>query len=91
MLVHLDFMDVAISIRQFKPDVGAAKRTADRGPVTITDGGRPTQVLLRGQDHQRLYGAVRSLLAALGQKGAGGFAFEPPRMGDDISRPAGLD
>jgi len=35
-----------ISAREFNQDVSAAKRAAADGPVIITDGGRPSHVLL---------------------------------------------
>jgi prevent-host-death family protein len=80
-----------ISSRDFNQDAGGAKRAAENGPVIITDRGRPAHVLLRYEEYQRLLGTGPSLLAALGQKEDGDFDFEPPRMGDDIFRPADLD
>jgi hypothetical protein len=39
----------------------------------------------------KLLGKGRSLLEALAQKEEGDFEFDPPRMGNDISRPADFD
>lgn len=80
-----------ISSREFNQDAGGAKRAADKGPVIITDRGRPAHVLLRFEDYQKLLGAGPSLLEVLAQKEDGDFDFEPPRMGDDIFRAIDLD
>lgn len=79
-----------ISSREFNQDAGGAKKAADKGPVVITDRGRPAHVLLSFEDYQKLLGAGPSLLEALAQKEDGDFEFDPPRMGDDVSRPADL-
>ena len=80
-----------ISSREFNQDAGGAKKAAEKGPVVITDRGKPAHVLLSFQDYQRLLGAGPSLLEALAQKEEGDFDFDPPRMGDDILRPADFD
>ena len=80
-----------ISSREFNQDAGGAKKAAEKGPVVITDRGRPAHVLLRFDDYQKQLGAGPSLLEALAQKEAGDFDFEPPRMGEDIFRPADFD
>ncbi len=79
-----------ISSREFNQDAGGAKKAAENGPVIITDRGRPAHVLLSFQDYQKLLRAGPSLLEALAQKDEGDFDFDPPRMGDDISRPVDL-
>ena len=80
-----------ISSREFNQDAGGAKKAAEKGPVIITDRGRPAHVLLSFEDYQQLVGAGASLLDALAQKKEGDFDFEPPRMGPDIFRPVDLD
>lgn len=80
-----------MSSREFNQDAGGAKRAAEKGPVIITDRGRPSHVLLSFEDYRRLGGGERSLLDVVAQKEAGDFDFVPPRMGDDVSRPADLD
>jgi prevent-host-death family protein len=80
-----------ISSREFNQDAGGAKKAAEKGPVVITDRGRPAHVLLSFEDYQKLLGAGPSLLEALSQKEDGDFDFEPPRMGDDIFRPTDFD
>ena len=79
-----------ISSREFNQDAGGAKKAAEKGPVIITDRGRPAHVLLSFEDYQKLLDAGPSLLDALAQKEDGDFDFDPPRMGDDISRPVDL-
>jgi prevent-host-death family protein len=80
-----------ISSRDFNQDAGGAKKAADKGPVIITDRGRPAHVLLSFADYQKLLRNGPSLLEALAQKEDGDFDFNPPRMGDDVSRPVDFD
>ncbi len=44
---------------------GGAKKAARRGPVFITDRGRPAHVLLTIEDYHRLTGGNMSLAEAL--------------------------
>lgn len=80
---------MTISSCAFDQDTDAARLAAESGPVIITDRGRPSHVLLRFEDYQKLAGAQRSLLDAVAQKEDDDIAFDPPRMGD-ISRPVDL-
>jgi hypothetical protein len=80
-----------ISSREFNQDIRGARKAADKGPIIITDRRRPAHVLLRFEDYQKLLVAGPSLLEVLAQKELGDFAFDPPRMATDISRPAALD
>jgi prevent-host-death family protein len=73
--------------REFNQDASGAKKAAARGPVFITDRGRPAHVLLTIEDYQRLAGGNMSLAEALAQDGAN-FDFDPPRAG--IFKPADL-
>lgn len=49
-------MTTTITSREFNRDVSAAKRAAERGPVTITDHGRPSHVLLTVEEFERISG-----------------------------------
>lgn len=49
-------MSTRISSREFNRDVSAAKRAAEHGPVTITDHGRPSHVLMTADEFDRLSG-----------------------------------
>jgi prevent-host-death family protein len=75
--------------REFNQDTGRAKKAARRGPVFITDRGRPAHVLLTIADYRRLAGGEMSLAKALAQPDVADFAFEPPRIGR-IAKPANL-
>lgn len=82
-----------ISGREFNQDAGGARKAAEKGPVVITDCGRPAHVLLNFKDDQKLLGMGMSLAEALAQKSEdcdSGFEFDPPRMAD-VSRAVDLD
>lgn len=67
------------SSRDFTRDVGAAKRAAAKGPVFITDRGRPAYALLRIEDYFQLAGHKEaSLLEVMDAiPGGTGIVFEP--------------
>jgi prevent-host-death family protein len=74
-----------VTSREFNQDVGKAKRAAEKGPVTITDRGRPAFVLMNYEDFQRLSGPRRSIVDMLAQDGPeADFDFEPARLSDDM-------
>jgi prevent-host-death family protein len=72
----------SISARNFTRNVAAAKRAAARGPVFITDRGRPAFALLKIEDYYRIAGkGEASLLATMDAiPGGAGIEFEPPRL-----------
>ena len=76
--------------REFNQDASGAKKAARRGPVFITDRGRPAHVLLTIEDYQRLTGGNMSLAEALAQPGDADFDFKPPRIGGGMFKPADL-
>jgi prevent-host-death family protein len=80
-----------ISSREFNQDAGGAKKAAEKGPVIITDRGRPAHVLLSFETYRKLVGAQRSLLDVVAQEEDDDIEFDPPRMGDKIFRPAEFD
>ena len=47
-------MGITMTSREFNRDVSAAKRVAEQGPVTITDHGRRSHVLMTAEDFDRL-------------------------------------
>ncbi len=75
-----------MSSREFNQDVARAKRSADAGPVLITDRGKPAYVLLRHDEWQRLAGPSKSLLEALDMTGGGNIEFDPPRLSGPLFR-----
>lgn len=69
-----------VTSRELNQDVARAKRAARSGPVYITDGGKPTHVLLSIEDYRRLAGDRRSLVDALSMTGLANIDLEPPRV-----------
>jgi len=67
------------SSREFTRDVSAAKRAAEKGPVFITDRGRPAYALLRIEDYYKLQGQqTESLLKVMNAiPGGEGIDFDP--------------
>jgi prevent-host-death family protein len=76
-----------VTSRQFNQDASGAKKAAQRGPVFITDRGRPAHVLLTIEHYRRLTGGGMSLAEALAQPGDADFDFDPPRV-DGLFKPA---
>ncbi|HEV2365978.1 MAG TPA: type II toxin-antitoxin system Phd/YefM family antitoxin [Caulobacteraceae bacterium] len=79
-----------ISSREFNQDAGGAKRAAEKGPVIITDRGRPSHVLLSIKDYRKLAGAGRSLLKVVAQDEDDDIDFDPPLLGNQVFKPADL-
>jgi prevent-host-death family protein len=69
-----------LSSREFNQDTSRAKRAAKRGPVFITDRGRPSHVLLTVEDYQRITGGQKSVAERLAMPEAARIEFEPPRL-----------
>jgi prevent-host-death family protein len=69
-----------LSSREFNQDTSRAKKAAARGPVIITDRGKPAHVLLSIEEYQRLAGAQRKIADALAMPGIGDIEFDPPRV-----------
>lgn len=78
-----------ISSREFNQAASEAKRAANKGPVFITDRGRPAHVLISFQEYQRLTMQRRSIADALAMPDAADVDFEPPRVTLE-TRPADL-
>ena len=55
-----------LSSREFNQDTGRAKRAAKKGPVIITERGRPAHVLLTFDAYQRLAGPKGNIIDSLG-------------------------
>ncbi|HKN19775.1 MAG TPA: type II toxin-antitoxin system Phd/YefM family antitoxin [Terracidiphilus sp.] len=79
-----------ISSREFNQDTARAKRAARKGPVFITDRGRPAYVLLTIRQYQRLTGKQKSIVEMLAMPGVAEIDFEPPRLGDEYPLPVDL-
>lgn len=79
-----------VSSREFNQDASGAKRAALKGPVIITDRGRPAHVLLTIEAYQKLTQKSASITDLLAMPGVADIPFEAPRMGH-IARPADLN
>ncbi len=69
-----------LSSREFNQDTGRAKKAAEKGPVFITDRGKPAHVLLSIEEYRRLAGHRRSIVDALSMPGLADIEFDPPRV-----------
>jgi hypothetical protein len=89
-------MITTLSSRAFNQDASGAKKAALKGPVFITDRGRPAHVLLSIEEYRRLTGGevgARSIVDMLAMPVAQGMAdidFDPPRLNLKL-RPTDLD
>jgi prevent-host-death family protein len=86
-------MNVAIttlSSREFNQDSSGAKKAAKRGPVFITDRGRPAHVLLTIEEYQKIVDKHESIVDLLAMPNADEIEFEPPRLGGSLHRAADL-
>ncbi len=79
-----------LSSRVFNRDTSQAKKAAKRGPVFITDRGRPSHVLLSIEDYQRIAGNQVSIVELLAMPDSGELDFEPPRLTGELCRPVDL-
>lgn len=70
------------SSRDFTRDVSAAKRATAKGPVFITDRGRPAFALLKIEDYYLLAGQQEATLLDLmdGIPSGADIEFEAPRL-----------
>ena len=79
-----------LSSREFNQDTSRAKKAAERGPVIITDRGRPAHVLLTIEEYRKITGKRENILDLLAMPAAAEIEFEPPRLSDDLHRPVDL-
>lgn len=79
-----------LSSREFNQDTSRAKQAAYKGPVFITDRGKPAHVLLTIEDYQKLSGCHTSIIDLLAMPGAEDIEYEPARLNDGSLRPADL-
>lgn len=76
-----------VSSRAFNQDASGAKRAASKGPVIITDRGRPAHVLLTIEAYRKLTEKSTSIADLLAMPGVAEIDFDPPRA-DRMARPA---
>jgi prevent-host-death family protein len=78
-----------LSSREFNQDASGAKRAASKGPVIITDRGRPAHVLLTIETYHKLTQRSGNIVDLLAMSGVADIAFEAPRVGT-VARAADL-
>lgn len=76
-----------ISSRDFNRDTGKAKRAAQRGPVFITDRGKPSHVLLSIDEYRRLVDEGESIVDLLAMPEEEDIEFEPEPIRGPLHRP----
>lgn len=79
-----------LSSRDFNQDTSGAKRAAKRGPVFITDRGRPSHVLLTVEEYQRITAGQKNIADLLAMPEAAEIEFEPPRIRGILHKPVDL-
>ncbi len=68
-----------LSSREFNQDTSRAKKATAKGPVFITDRGRPAHVLLSIEDYRRITGKRQSIADLLAIPGPADGELELPR------------
>ncbi len=71
-----------LSSREFNQDASRAKKAATKGPVFITDRGRPAHVLLSIEEYRRLAATHQKIGDLLAMPGAEDIEFEVPNPRD---------
>lgn len=71
-----------LSSRQFNQDAGKAKKAARKGPVFITDRGRPAHVLLTFAEYQKITGGRTRIADLLAMPGVEDVDLEVPAFRD---------
>jgi prevent-host-death family protein len=77
------------SSREFNQDTSGAKKAAEKGPVIITDRGRPAHVLLTFEDYKKVTGSRVKIADLLAMPGVEEIQIELPRL-RDLPRPVDL-
>jgi hypothetical protein len=70
-------------------DTSGAKKAAEKGPVIITDRGRPAHVLLTFEDYKKVTGSRVKIADLLAMPGVEEIQIELPRL-RDLPRPVDL-
>lgn len=80
-----------LSSREFNQDTSRAKKATEKGPVIITDRGRPAHVLLSFGEYRALLTKDKSLGELIAMDDADSVEFEPPRIGKEFPTSAEFD
>jgi len=76
-----------LSSREFQQNANQAQKATRRGPVFITNRGRPAHVLLSFEEYQQITATKRSLADALSMPGLADIEVEFPKS-RNLPRPA---
>lgn len=78
--------------REFNRDASKAKRIATKGPVFITDRGKPAHVLLTVAEYERITNTNKNgmIVDLLAMPNAEDIDFEAPRIDKPLYQPADL-
>jgi len=79
-----------LSSREFNQDTSRAKQAASKGPVFISDRGRPAYVLLTIEEYQRLTDSHTNIVDQLAMPSVEDVEFDPPRLSGGSPRPTDL-
>ena len=82
--------NTTLSAREFNQETSRAKKATRKGPVFITDRGRPAHVLMTMEHYHMLTGTQANIVDLLAMSDPGTIDFEPPRLCGPLSRPADL-
>ena len=69
-----------LSSREFNQHASEAKKAASKGPVFITDRGRPAHVLMSIEEYRRITGQSESIVDLLAMEAD--LSWEPPVLLD---------
>ena len=83
-------MATQMSSREFNQDTSGAKKAAEKGPVYITDRGRPAHVLLTFDAYEELVGSHRVLDLLAEPLGVADIEFDAPQH-RDVAQPAAFE
>ena len=78
-----------LSSREFNQHASEAKKAANKGPVFITDRGRPAHVLLTIEEYQRLTGGQQKIADLLAMPDIDDATLVIPAL-PDLAQPAEL-
>jgi prevent-host-death family protein len=82
-------MTTTMTSREFNQHASDAKKASRKGPVFITDRGRPAHVLLTIEEYRRLTGQKEKIATLLAMPGAEDVELDIPPL-RDLARPADL-
>ena len=80
-------LPITISNEEFSLNPGRATEASAGGPVFVTDGGKPTYVLLSIDDFRRLTHASENIVELISENSPDAIEFEPPRLLQSTIRP----